>query len=328
MNPSPVYVLLGEEDFLKQNALLKIKANCTTPENESVSAFNYISIDGKTTGSSRLLTECEQLPFMNNIRLVVVKDAEKIIDDAVLEYIKNPSKTTCLVLMFRKIDKRLSIYKVLEKYADVQEFDHPDEKDTTAWIQHYIKTGRKNISATDASRLANILDNNLTGIQQELEKLIAYSGKNDTITYNDIETIVSENRLNDSFALTESIQNKDTSTAIKLVNKLLNQGNAVPQIIGTIRWMLTRLWMGKELLEKGDRHSVSKELRIPSYFLGKFINQVEKFDIAELKMGLVKVLELEKLMRTYTLPQNLVLELLVIKLGTAKHQPELRGHNT
>jgi DNA polymerase-3 subunit delta len=315
MNLSPIYVLLGEENFLKETALSKIKKQCFPPENEASIPFNSLSIEGKTITPSQIISECHQLPFMNNTRLVIVKDAEKLINnEEILEYIKNPVKTTCLVLLMQKIDKRLTAYKALKENSNMQEFDHPEEKDLLDWIQHYIKTQKKKISASDSAYLTNILDSNLTGINQELEKLITYTGNNETITLKDIQTIVSENKLDDNFALTKAIQNKDTSNAIRLINKQLDDGDPIQQIMGSIRWMLTRLWQGKELLQKGDRYSLSKELRISPYFLNEFINQAEKFTISELKKGLIKIFELEKLIRTYSLPENLVLELLIIQL--------------
>lgn len=306
MDLSPVYILLGEEDLLKESALSNIKKKCFPVENQTVLSFNYLSTDGKSATSSQIIEECQQLPIMSNTRLIVVKDAERIIDDRLLQYAQNPTETTCLVLILRKMDKRLGIYKTLEKYAEIQEFEHPSEKDVISWIQHYIRAKKKNISSSDASYIADILENNLTGIVQDLEKLITYVGNRENITEKDIETILSENKLWDSFALTEQIQNKNTSGAIKLVNELLDQGNSVQQILGTIRWMLTRLWQVKD----GN----VKELRIHPYFLGKLIKQAEKFNITELKEGLIKLLAIEKLIRTYAVPDNLVLELLAIQL--------------
>lgn len=314
MELAPVYILLGEEDLLKESAILKIKQKALPPENQATMSFNYVSIDGRSATSAQIIDECQQLPFMNNTRLIVVKDTERVINDNLIEYIKNPVETTCLVLLIRKIDKRLGIYKTLKEYAEIQEFDHLDEKEIIEWIQHYIRAKKKRISIMDASYIADILQNNLTGILQELEKLVTYVGERPNITEKDIEIIISENRIRDSFSLTEAIQNKDTSSAIKLVNELLNQGNSVPQIMGTIRWMITRLWQAKELLKNGNRHTLAKEIRIPPYFLNKFIGQAERFDITELKEGLIKLLAIEKLMRTYPLPQRLILELLVIQL--------------
>lgn len=302
MDLSPVYILLGEEELLKESALAKIKHKYLPAENH----FNYISLDGRNTSSIRVIEECQQLPFMADIRLVVVKDAEWIIDDNLLGYIQNPAETTCLVLSINKIDKRHSAYKTLEKYAEVQEFNHPNEREIPGWIEKYILSKKKRISPKDASYIADILENNLTSITQELDKLITFAGGRNIITEDDIETIVSSNKLRDSFSLTEAIQDKDTPNAIKLVNDLLSQGNSVQQIIGTIRWMLTRLWQVKE----GD----VKELHIPSYFLNKFIKQAQGFSTEELKNGLIKLLRTEKLIRTYTIEDRLILELLVVQL--------------
>lgn len=303
---SPVYTLLGEEELLKESAFSKVKKKCFFNEKDAALSFNYVSLDGKSTTNIQIIEECQQLPFMSNNRLVIVKDADKILDDKLLEYIKRPVETTCLVLFIRKLDRRLETYKVLKRYTEIEEFDHPDKKEIAGWIQQYVRDNKKYISAGDASFIASSLENNLTGILQELEKLITFIGNRINIDKNDIETIIYENKLKDSFALTEAIQDKDTSGAIKLINTLLDQGNSVPQIIGTIRWMLTRLWQAKD----GNK----EDLNIPSFFLNKFIKQADKFSIEELKIDLIKLLAVEKFTRTYTIPENLVLELLVIQL--------------
>lgn len=296
-----VHILIGEEDLLKEIALSKIRKKYLGSENLP---FNYLVLDGKSTTSSQIINECQQLPFMADTRLVVVKDADSIIDEKLIEYIQAPVETTCLVLLVHKIDKRLGIYRVLEKYTQIEEFDYLDKKGIIEWIQNYIRTNKKHISAIDAGYITDIMENNLTGIKHELDKLITYIDQRENITRNDIETMVSKNRLKDSFALTEAIQNKDTSGAIKLINELLEQGNSIQQIIGAIRWALTRLWQIKE----GDISD------IPQYFLNKLINQAKGFTKEELKRGLVSLLALEKLMRTYTLPEYLLLELVAIQL--------------
>lgn len=292
-----IYILTGEEEFLKESGLAKIKNRYL------LDTFNYAPLDGKTVTTKEIIEQCQQLPFMGSSRLVVVKDVN--IDETLLEYIKNPVETTCLVLIIRKIDKRLGVYKELERYTEIQEFNHPNEKDIAGWIAHYIHSKKKRISIRDATYISDILENNLTNIVQELEKLITYAGERNIIAEEDIEAVISSNKITDNFRFTDAIQNKDTPNAIKLVNHLLDQGNSTQKIIGTIRWMLTRLWHAKD----GD----IGELHIPSYFQHKFIKQSEKFSIQELKDGLVKLLTIEKLMRTYAIPERLILELLVVQ---------------
>ena len=311
----PAYVFIGEEKLLKKEALNKLKKQCLPADNESSFAFNYISFDGKSATSKQITAEAQQLPFMNSKRLIVVKDAEHLIDETFLNYIQNPVETTCLALLMRKIDKRLSSYKILKDNAKIVEFNHLRQEDLVEWIQDYVNKHGKNISYNDIVYITNILENNLSGILQELEKLIAYIGTRNNITAKDINLNVSENKIKNSFELTDAIQRKNASLAIGLINKLLDQGKSLPEIIGLLRWMLTRLWQGKDLIKGNRRKDISKELRIPHYFIALFTDQAERFSIPELKKGLNMLLNLEKLMRTYTLPPRLLLEYLVIQLA-------------
>ena len=321
MDPAPVYILTGEETLLKENALSRIRNRCIPPQDQTLLAFNYVSLDGKTVSASQVSAECQQLPVISRIRCVVVRDAAQIINDDLIPYISNPAAATCLILLVRKLDKRLAIYKILKDYTVIQEFSHPQNKELITVIEQYIRARQKRILSKDAALIANSLENNLSGVIQELDKLISYMGQEINITNKDIEAIISENKLTDGWTLTEAIQNKNTSTAITLVNNLINQGKKAPEIIGIIRWMLTRIWQGKELARNKDRHTISRELHIHPYYLNKFMEQVEYFELAELKQGLINLLAIEKLMRTYSAPPRLILELLVIKLTEKETTP-------
>lgn len=318
----PVYILIGEEELLKEEALDKLKKECFPAENEGSLTFNFVSLHGTSTTSKQVVSEAQQLPFMNNTRMVLVKSAEHLVDDILLDYVQNPAETTCLALLMRKIDKRLSSFKILKANAKIVEFNHLDQDDLVEWIQHYVTKCGKTISHSNSVYIATILENNLSGILTELEKLISFSGARRTITIDDIELNVSENKIKNSFELTDAIQRKDTSSSIRLANNLLDHGKRVPEIIGLIRWMVTRLWQGKELINNKRKTAISRELRIPPYFLNKFIDQAEKFSMAELKNALTTLLNLEKLMRTYTLPQRLLLECLIIQLADPSLQSQ------
>lgn len=310
-----VYILIGEEELLKEQALDKLKKELFPEEDDSSLAFNYASFHGKSATSKQAIDEAQQLPFMSKKRLIVIKDAEHLIDEPLMDYIRNPVDTTCLVLLMMKIDKRLSSYKILKEHARIIEFDHLPKEDLVEWIQQYVQKYGKSITGNNAAYITDLLENNLSGILQELEKLIAYTGRRRTITVEDIDLNISENKIKNSFNLTDAIQRKDASLAVKLINNLLDQGKSVPEVIGLMRWMLTRLWQGKELINEKKQSEISEELRIPRYFIPKFIDQAERFTMPELRNGLNTLLDLETLMRSSPAPQRLLLESLVIRLS-------------
>lgn len=318
MKPNLVYIFVGEEDLLKEEALSKLKKECFPSEDENFFSFNYISFDGKTSTSLQVVNEAQQLPFISNMRMIVVQQSSGLLNDTLMDYIQNPSPTTCLVLFVNKLDKRLSKYKILNKHAEIVEFSQLDNKTITNWIQKYISQASKNITPDNALLIADSLENNLRNVRQELDKLITYVGEKPSITEEDIKLMITENKLNGSFELTDAIQNKDSGRALNIVNNLLSQGKSIPEVTGLMRWMLTRLWKGKEIIESGDVNSLSRKLRIPGFFVSKFVNQANKFSTKEIKEGILKLFSLEKLMRTYSIPQKLILELFIVELTKQK----------
>lgn len=314
MKIEPVYAFIGEEKLLRKRALEKLTKQCFPHQAKGTFDFNYITLDGQTASGSQIISEAQQLPFLADRRMVVVKNAKHILDDSLVSYLDNPNPSTCLVLLIDKTDKRLTVYKSLKKKAAVIEFNQLDTKELISWITDYLKTAGKRISHNDTATIAGSMESDLTGIKQELDKLITYTGKRTTITTDDIQLLVVSNKQHDSFDLTNALQAKDTARAINLANALLNQGKALPDIIGLLRWLFTRLWQGKDILAQRGRQAVSKELRIPPFFLGRFIEQAEKFSVQELRRNLSRLLDLELTIRTYTLPPRLLLELIIFQL--------------
>jgi len=323
MKLNPIYILAGEEELLKREKLDDLKKKCFPSALEASLTFNYILLNGassvnisseESVTSARVVNESQQLPFMAQRRMVVVKNAEYIIDEILLEYVKNPLNSTCLVLLVRNLDKKLHSYKILKQNTVIVEFGHLNSKKLTEWIQGYASQYGKVISYSNIIYIASLLENNLFSIQQELDKLFLYTGRRKTVTVNDIELCISENKIKDVFKLSSIIQREDMPSAIESADNLFGHGKNIEGIIGSIRWAFTRIWRGKDLIEKGKVSDISSKLHISYYFINNFIHQAQEFSFKKLRRGLDILLNVEKISRTYSLPKKNLLEYLIIQL--------------
>ncbi len=104
----PLYLFFGEEEFLIQEALDLIIKKVVDP---GASDFNFNSIYCRDTPASEVVNLCQTLPFMSEKRLVIAKDfdALKAADlEAVVAYLKEPSPSTCLVMVAAMEDTKKS----------------------------------------------------------------------------------------------------------------------------------------------------------------------------------------------------------------------------
>ena len=71
-NFEKIYLLYGKEHYLIDNAIKLFRESL----NESMIDFNLEIIDGKETTLDQLLSSIETLPFMDERKIVIVKDFE------------------------------------------------------------------------------------------------------------------------------------------------------------------------------------------------------------------------------------------------------------
>ena len=117
-NFSPIYLLMGEEEFYIDNITNLSLENVLTEEEKQ---FNLNILYGKETSIDQIISICKKYPLMSKYQIVLVKEAQylsRTFDDFV-GYFKNPLKSTILIINYKHklIDKRKKSFKELKKNA-------------------------------------------------------------------------------------------------------------------------------------------------------------------------------------------------------------------
>src|SRR5215217_2076333 len=113
---APLYLVLGEEDLLRDSAIAALKAAVLGDEG----GFNYDLFYGDETSGARIVTCASEMPVFAERRLVIVKAADKLSareGEALLGYLKDPVETTTLVFACQKLDGRLKFTQALARAA-------------------------------------------------------------------------------------------------------------------------------------------------------------------------------------------------------------------
>ena len=121
-NFSPVYLLMGEEEFfIDQITELFVDNILTKNEKE----FNLNILYGKDTNIDTIVSICKKYPLMSDYQLVIIKEAQDLGNtiENLSNYLKNPLYSTILVINYKHkfIDKRKSIFKLIQKSGKVFE---------------------------------------------------------------------------------------------------------------------------------------------------------------------------------------------------------------
>jgi DNA polymerase-3 subunit delta len=168
----PVYLFQGEESYyidLLTNLLIAFVLD------ESERDFNQTIVYGMETDVATIINACRRYPMMAERQLVVVKEAQELKNmDDLIYYVKNPLKSTVLVLNYKygKLDGRKKLSGEIAKIGIVFESKKIYENKIPDFIIDYLRKKQIGIEVKTAQVLTDYLGNDLNKITNELNKLL------------------------------------------------------------------------------------------------------------------------------------------------------------
>jgi DNA polymerase-3 subunit delta len=260
---APLYLFIGEERYLHESALGALY-DTIDPELRAfnVSVFTIGSDNGaglKTT-VGQALDAANQMPMMSPRRIVVIRDFDKIKEDEqeqVFTYLKRPSPLTAVVFQALSPDKRRKLTGALMKACVVVTFGALDDQRAQQWATDYLRQLNCRIEPAALSLLIRLAGTDLTRLVNELEKLAAYSD-GEKIDAQAVQDLVPRAREHANWELWDAISSGDRKRALRLMERLLDDSDALP-ILGSLASYYRKLLVGKDLLDSGEPQQVIKD---------------------------------------------------------------------
>lgn len=169
----PVYVLFGDEDFLKEEGLRRLMA-CAV--DAAMRDFNIDIRRGADLDAAGLRGLLDQLPMMAERRVVVIRDAhalKKAPLSVLDQYLAKPSPDTVLVLLVPAGEEPA---KTWAAQSTAVEFSPLSEDHVLKWIaRHMQETLHGSITPDAAALVATHVGNDLAQLAGELDKLVSYA---------------------------------------------------------------------------------------------------------------------------------------------------------
>ena len=139
--------------------------------------MNYAYYEGKGINPGELIDLAETMPFFADRRLIVVENSGffKNASPELADYIKNMPETACFLFVEQEVDKRGKLYKAVKDKGRVAELGRQDEKTLLYWIAGNMKREGKQIRESTARYLVNRTGTDMENLEQEMEKLFAYT---------------------------------------------------------------------------------------------------------------------------------------------------------
>lgn len=288
--PAPVYVVTGEEDYLRDQALAQIKA--AVLGDQEIAGFNYDLFYGGEAAAAEVVACAAEVPAFAPRRLVVYKAADKISArdaEVLLPYLEAPSESTTLVFVAAKLDGRLKLSQALNRRAVMIDCAPLRDAQLAAWIREEALRIGLRLQEEAVSLLTDTAGEALYAVRQELEKLAAYVPSGALAGPREVEMLRGTEPGASVFDLAAAIGAQDRRRALAILARNLEAGEAPLRILGALIWQYRRLWRVKETLrQNGKEFEAARTLRMDHRRVRPFLAQ---FSDAHLRTAVQLFLE-------------------------------------
>ena len=236
-----VYFLYGNEPFLIKNYA---KLLCDTVCGGKPDDFNCHTFDGKKCTSGDFVMEAQALPFTSERKCVSVcdfdfsslsKDEQTQLD----ELFSDLPETTVLVIwqVFVPADLRKNAWKTLigtiQSVGCTAELRKPDLNGLIRFLRNRAGKQKIQLSHENAQYLIETCGEDMSTLQNELEKVCAYRGEGE-VTRDDIDAVAVTLITADAFSMVRSILKGDYDSAYRMLDRLFFRRVEPANIMGAL----------------------------------------------------------------------------------------------
>lgn len=314
-----IYLLYGEETFLLETALNKIKKRF----GDMILGINYIAVD--EVNFKEIIPNLETPAFGYERKLIIIKNSgilkkegkRKNVEladykEKLTKYINDNidiiKQSIVLVFIENDVEKG-SLYKVIEKNGIVCNFEIQKPIQIGKRIKAICNGYKVNISDSTIKYFIEVCGTNMQDLINEIRKLIEYVGENGTITNEEIDMLSIKQIQAVIFDLTDNLGKKNIKQALEVLNNLLYSKEPIQKILITLYNHFKKLYIVKLSERFGKNLSDSLKLKPNQMFLiNKYKMQANYFKEAELRKILSELINLDANYKIGLIDLNIGLE--------------------
>ncbi|MBR1693009.1 MAG: DNA polymerase III subunit delta [Lachnospiraceae bacterium] len=315
---SHVYLLCGQEDYLRNQYKNKLKAALLGDGDQ----MNLSVYEGSGTNPLQVIDLAQTMPFLSDRRVMILENTGffKGSQEALAAYMKEIPEFTYFVFAEKEVDKRSRMYKAVKENGHIAEFEEQDEATLRKWIAGRVAKEQKKMDMGTISFFLQRTGTDMENIEKELEKLFCYTLKKDAITREDIEEITTKQLSNRVFDMISFVSQKRQKEALKLYYDLLSLREAPMKILALMARQFNQLLQIKTLKDKGyDQRSIASKIGMQPFIVGKYWSQCNLFQTADLKAALSDCVQTDEDIKSGRINDTIGVELLLVKYSSASH---------
>jgi DNA polymerase III subunit delta len=267
----PIYWLEGDEEYFIDKAVDYAEHHILS---EAEASFNLSIFYGKDANWADVLNACRRYPMFAERQVVLLKEAQQMKEVEKLEpYMENPLSSTILVVSYKdkKLDARKKFTKVVKENGVVITTKKLYDRDIPAWTQDMVHSKGLTITPKGLALLADHIGNDLSRIENEIEKLSVNLGKRTQINEDDIERYIGVSKEFNVFELQTALAAKDLARAIRIVQYFESnpKANPIQLILPSLYSFFSKVFMIQAV--SGDDRTIAGHIGVNPFFVKDYI---------------------------------------------------------
>ncbi len=277
-NLQAVYLIEGEDAFLRENALRLIKERGLQEPD-----LNLTNLSGQEIKQDPelFLTAVQSYPFMSDKRYVVVRDynptATELKNKVIKRVFQEPIDTSVIVIIN---SEKCEALKKLE-FVTVVDCNKADAPLITSFIRNKALKSGVVVSNEAINSLLEYCSMDLTRINSELEKLLSFVGENAEISKEQVELLVNKDTDFEVYEFTEAVATKNFEKSFEILSELAQKSQDKQRLFISIYYHFRRLLHA--CLSKGTIKELAESLSVKEFVAKKAREQASKFKAKRLK---------------------------------------------
>ena len=262
-----IYLIHGGDSFIVRSKMKSVIAKY------DIDDFNLNSYDAEETNISNAINDASTIPFMSEIKAVIIKNAyflsnqkkpKKEINHnlgAFTRYLESPVSDTLFIVQapYEKLDERKAITKFLKSHSTVEECKTLKDQDLRSWVKRQLGKNDITIDTDALNELLKRVENNTEVLVNETQKLILYSEGRHKVDIDTIKKVITKNVEDNVYEITNMLLENNRGKALEIYYDLVMHSEDPLRILGILVNKYREILHTKLLLKEGrDKTQIAK----------------------------------------------------------------------
>lgn len=284
----PVYWLEGEEEYFIDQVIYYAEHRILS---ETEAGFNLTVLYGRDTSWTEVVNASRKYPMFAELQVVIIKEAQAMKDIEKLEgYIDKPLHSTLLFVAYKnkKMDGRTKLAKLLKEKAVVLTTKKLYDSELPEFVSGLIHSKGYTINNKAMLLLIDHIGNDLSRLNNEIDKLAVNLAGRKNITEDDIEQFVGVSKEFNVFELQQAIARKDLFKAIRIVQYFEGNPKAapLPLVFPSLYNFFSKVQMVHAAPSRDER-TVAASIGVNAFFVKDYMQTASKFSSQEVEKVLL-----------------------------------------